>query len=194
MAWQVEKARERARQADVALTSGEVWGPLYGLPMTVKESFDVEGLPTTFGDPAFANNIARSNAALVERVLTAGAVVYGKTNVPCMLIDSQTYNDFYGTTNNPWDLKRTPGGSSGGSAVVLATGLVALEAGSDIGGSLRNPGPLHGGLRSPGHVRHHFVPRARTAARRRADGYVGDRPAGARRRRSGAGHGRHGWR
>jgi amidase len=144
VAWQVEKARDRAREADVALARGQVWGPLHGIPMTVKESFDIEGLPTTFGNPAFAKNIAKSNAALVERVLAAGAVIYGKTNVPFMLIDSQTYNDVYGTTNNPWDLKRAPGGSSGGGAVVLATGLAALEAGSDIGGSLRNPGHYTG--------------------------------------------------
>jgi amidase len=144
IAWQVDKARDRARQADAALARGESWGPLHGIPMTVKESFDIEGLPTTFGNPAFAKNIAKNNAALVERVLGAGAVIYGKTNVPFMLIDSQTYNDVYGTTNNPWDLKRAPGGSSGGGAVVLATGLAALEAGSDIGGSLRNPGHYTG--------------------------------------------------
>jgi amidase len=144
VAWQIEKARDRAREADAALARGEVWGALHGVPMTVKESFDVAGLPTTFGNPAFAKNIATSNAALVERVLGAGAVIYGKTNVPFMLIDSQTYNDIYGTTNNPWDLARAPGGSSGGGATVLAAGLAALEAGSDIGGSLRNPGHYTG--------------------------------------------------
>lgn len=139
VAWQVERARERARAADQALAKGEVWGPLHGLPMTVKDAFDVVDLPTTFGNPHYADNIARKNATVVERLLAAGAVIYGKTNVPFMLIDSQTFNDIHGTSNNPWNLSRTPGGSSGGSAAVLASGLAALEAGSDIGGSLRNP-------------------------------------------------------
>jgi amidase len=137
--WNLEAARSRARAADDALAKGKVWGPLHGLPMTVKEAFDVIGLPTTFGNPEYAGNIATRNAALVDRLLGAGAVIYGKTNVPFMLINSQTFNDIYGTTNNPWDLTRAPGGSSGGGAVALAAGLVALEAGSDIGGSLRNP-------------------------------------------------------
>jgi amidase len=144
VAWQSEEARVRARATDAALAKGENWGPLHGIPMTVKESFDVAGLPTTFGNPVFAKNVPTKNAAIVDRLLSAGAVIYGKTNVPFMLIDSQTYNDIYGTTNNPWDLKRGPGGSSGGAAAVLATGLAALEAGSDIGGSLRNPGHYTG--------------------------------------------------
>src|SRR5215207_3386204 len=139
VAWQVEKARERARAADAALSRGEVWGPLHGVPMTVKESFEVAGLPATWGNPAWKDNIGRGNAVLVERLLAAGAVVYGKTNVPLMLQDSQSYNDVYGTTNNPWDKARGPGGSSGGEAASLAAGLSALGAGSDIAGSLRNP-------------------------------------------------------
>jgi amidase len=139
VAFQIDKARERAREADRALAKGEIWGPLHGLPMTVKESFDIAGLPTTFGNPAFAGNIAQTNAAVVDRLERAGAIVFGKTNVPFMLIDSQSFNEIYGTTNNPWDLTRSPGGSSGGGAAALAAGLVALEAGSDIGGSLRNP-------------------------------------------------------
>jgi len=144
IAWQVEKARQRAREADAALASGESWGPLHGVPMTVKESFDIVGLPTTFGNPVFENNVPTKNSTLVDRLQGAGAVIYGKTNVPFMLIDSQTYNDIYGTTNNPWDLKRAPGGSTGGGAAVLAAGLAALEAGSDVGGSLRNPGHYTG--------------------------------------------------
>lgn len=139
VAWQVERARERARSADAALARGEVWGPLHGVPMTVKESFDVAGLPSTWGNPAWKDNIAASNAVVVERLLAAGAIIYGKTNVPLMLMDSQSYNDVYGTTNNPWDIARGPGGSSGGEAAVLAAGLGALGAGSDIAGSLRNP-------------------------------------------------------
>jgi amidase len=137
--WQVDRARERARAADAALAHGERWGPLHGVPMTVKESFNVAGLPTTFGNPVWKNNIAAGNAFLIDRLLEAGAVVYGKTNVPYMLADAQTYNDIYGTTNNPWDRARSPGGSSGGEAAALAAGLSALGAGSDIAGSLRNP-------------------------------------------------------
>lgn len=144
VAFQIEKARERAREADHSLAKGEIWGPLHGLPMTVKESFDIAGLPTTFGNPAFAGNIAQTNAAVVDRLERAGAIVFGKTNVPFMLIDSQSFNEIYGTTNNPWDLTRSPGGSSGGGAAALAAGLVALEAGSDIGGSLRNPAHYSG--------------------------------------------------
>ena len=97
------------------------------------------GLPTTFGNPTLKDNIAMHDAVLVERLTAAGAVIFGKTNVPLLLADAQSYNAIYGTTNNPWDLSRTPGGSSGGSAAALAAGLTALDAGSDIGGSLRNP-------------------------------------------------------
>jgi amidase len=137
--WQIERARERARAADAALARGEVWGPLHGLPMTVKESFNVAGLPTTWGNPVWKDNIAAEDAVVVERLQRAGAVIYGKTNVPLMLMDSQSYNDIYGVTNNPWDTGRTPGGSSGGEAAALAAGLGALGAGTDIAGSLRNP-------------------------------------------------------
>jgi amidase len=139
VAWQADKARERARAADAALARGENWGPLHGLPMTVKESFNVAGLPTTFGNPVWKDNVPTANAVVIDRLERAGAVIYGKTNVPYMLQDSQSYNDIYGTTNNPWDLGCGPGGSSGGEAATLAAGLSALGAGSDIAGSLRNP-------------------------------------------------------
>jgi len=119
VAWQVERARERSRAADAALARGEHWGPLHGIPMTVKESFNVAGLPTTFGSPLWKDNIAAGNAFLIDRLLQAGAVVFGKTNVPYMLADAQSYNDIYGTTNNPWDPTRSPGGSSGGEAATL---------------------------------------------------------------------------
>ena len=132
-------ARARAKAADEALARGEDWGPLHGLPMTVKESFNLKGSPTTFGVPAMKDNIADSNALLVDRLLGAGANIFGKTNVPIHLADWQSFNDIYGTTNNPWDLGRTPGGSSGGSAAALAAGLTGLETGSDIGASIRNP-------------------------------------------------------
>src|SRR6516165_4676010 len=139
VAWQREAARARARAADAALSRGENWGPLHGIPMTVKESFNVTGLPSTWGNPAWKDNRAGENAVLVDRLLGAGAIIYGKTNVPLMLQDTQSYNDVYGTTNNPWDLACGPGGSSGGEAAALAAGLSALGAGSDIAGSLRNP-------------------------------------------------------
>ena len=139
VAWQVEPARERARAADAALARGEVWGPLHGLPMTVKESFNLAGLPSTWGNPPWKDKVPADNAVLVDRLLAAGAVIYGKTNVPLMLQDAQSYNEVYGTTNNPWDVGRTPGGSSGGAAAALAAGFVPLELGSDIAGSLRAP-------------------------------------------------------
>lgn len=134
-----EPARRRAAEADAALRRGESWGPLHGLPITVKESFDVAGLPTTWGYLELKGNFATRNAAAVQKLVDAGAIVFGKTNVPVALADWQTFNPVYGTTNNPWDLARVPGGSSGGSAVALAAGFTALELGSDIGASIRNP-------------------------------------------------------
>lgn len=136
---QIDKARDRARAADEALAKGEKWGPLHGIPMTVKESFNLAGLPTTFGNPVWRDNIPAANSVMVDRLEAAGAVIFGKTNVPFMLADSQSFNDIYGTTNNPWDMTRGPGGSSGGEAATLAAGMSALGAGSDIAGSLRNP-------------------------------------------------------
>jgi len=134
-----DRARTRARAADRALARRQVWGPLHGVPMTIKESYDVAGLPTTWGVPANAKNVATKNAVVVDRLLGAGVVLFGKTNVPLFLADWQSYNAIYGTTNNPWDVTRAPGGSSGGSAAALAAGLTGLEAGSDIGSSIRNP-------------------------------------------------------
>lgn len=134
-----DRALARAREADAARAAGTSWGPLHGLPMTVKESFDVPGLPTTWGFEAQRRNIATRHAVAVQRLVDAGAIVFGKTNVPVALADWQSFNPVYGTTNNPWDLSRTPGGSSGGSAAALAAGLTLLELGSDIGASIRNP-------------------------------------------------------
>lgn len=136
---QLDKARERAEGADAALARGEDWGPLHGVPMTVKESYDLAGLPTTWGNPDLKNNIADSDAVACSRLMEAGAVIFGKTNVPISLADFQSYNEIYGTTNNPHNLERGPGGSSGGSAAALAAGMTGLEMGSDIGGSIRNP-------------------------------------------------------
>ena len=135
----LEGARRRARAADAALRKGKAWGLLHGVPMTIKESYDVVGMPTTWGAPALKDNYPERNALAVDRLLAAGAVLFGKTNVPLMLADWQSYNAVYGTTNNPWDLARTPGGSSGGSAAALAAGLTGFDAGSDIGSSIRNP-------------------------------------------------------
>jgi amidase len=131
-------ARAAAAAADAALARGER-RPLLGLPMTVKEQFNVAGLPTTWGEPAFKDWRPAEDALAVTRLKAAGAVILGKTNVPIRMEDWQSYNAIYGTTNNPWELSRTPGGSSGGAAAALAAGYVALELGSDIAGSLRVP-------------------------------------------------------
>ena len=134
-----EAAIHEARAADDALCKKQRVGPLHGIPMTIKESYDIAGLATTWGVESLRNNIATTDAVAVRRLKEAGAIFYGKTNVPFMLADIQTYNDIYGTTNNPFDTELAPGGSSGGSAAALAAGLSALESGSDIGGSIRNP-------------------------------------------------------
>ena len=133
-----DRARDAARSADAALARGER-RPLLGIPMTIKESFDIVGLPTTWGVPDFKDFVPREDALAVARVKAAGAIILGKTNVPFLLGDWQSYNDIYGTTNSPWDIGRTPGGSSGGSSAALAAGFGPLSLGSDIGGSLRVP-------------------------------------------------------
>jgi len=138
--WMDKKtARKRARAADAALARGESWGPLHGLPMTVKEAYDLGGSPSTHGVPAWRDNIASSDSVVVARLKAAGAVIFGKTNVPYAMADWQTFNAIHGTTNNPWNTALVPGGSSGGSAAALAAGLTGAEAGSDIGSSIRNP-------------------------------------------------------
>jgi amidase len=133
-----ERGLEAARAADAALARGET-RPLLGIPLTVKESYNVAGLPTTWGFPPQKDFKPAEDALSVSRVKQAGGVILGKTNVPVGLGDWQSYNDIYGTTNNPFDLGRTPGGSSGGSAAALAAGYGPLSLGSDIGGSLRVP-------------------------------------------------------
>jgi amidase len=135
----LSRARAAAKAADKRIVSGETLSPFDGVPMTAKESFDWQGHPSTWGDPALIDNVPTRNAVALQRMLDAGAVMYGKTNVPLALADWQSFNAVYGTTNNPWDVTRTPGGSSGGSAAALATGMTALEIGSDIGASIRNP-------------------------------------------------------
>jgi len=133
------RARRAARAADRARARGEALGPLHGVPMTVKESFDVAGLPTTVGFPEQRDHRPAQDAVVVQRLAAAGAIVFGKTNLPVAMADWQTFNPVYGTTANPWDTSRVPGGSSGGSAAALAAGLTPLEYGSDIGASIRNP-------------------------------------------------------
>lgn len=113
--------------------------PLFGVPMTIKESFDVAGLPTTWGHPQFRDQPAPRDALLVQRLKAAGAIIIGKTNVPVDLTDWQSFNPVYGRTVNPHDPARSPGGSSGGSAAAVASGMVACDYGTDIGGSVRVP-------------------------------------------------------
>ena len=138
-----DRARKSAEQADAARERGED-GPLLGLPVTVKESFHVDGLPSCVGDPRFVDWRAEGNALTVQRLLDAGALIMGKTNISIWLGDWIADNPVYGRTLNPWDQSRTPGGSSGGSAVALATGMTPLELGSDIGGSVRVPATFCG--------------------------------------------------
>lgn len=133
-------ARARARELDRMAKAGERAGPLHGLPLTVKDTFDVIGMPAAAGAPEYQDRPAQTpDAEVVSRVRAGGAVIWGKTNTPYLAGDNQTFNEIHGRTNNPWDLGRTPGGSSGGAAAALATGLTPLELGSDIGGSLRLP-------------------------------------------------------
>ena len=133
-----ERGLKAARAADAALGRGET-RPLLGIPLTVKESYNVAGLPTTWGFPAQKDFTPPEDALAISRIKAAGGVILGKTNVPVGLADWQSYNEIYGITNNPFDLGRTPGGSSGGSAAALAAGYGPLSLGSDIGGSLRVP-------------------------------------------------------
>ena len=132
-------ARAQARKADEEALRGAWRGPLHGLPMTVKEAFDLKGRPTTMGYPSMTGNVAKEDALAVQRLKAAGAIVFGKSNVPLNNGDIQTYNAVYGVTNNPWDVTRGAGGSSGGGAAAMAAGLAGLEYGSDIGGSIRVP-------------------------------------------------------
>ena len=144
VAWDIDRARAAAAAADDATAHGETAGPLHGLPMTVKDTFETEGLVTTSGAPELAHYVPQTDAVTVARLKAAGAIIFGKTNTPLYAGDMQTYNDVYGRTNNPWDLSRTAGGSSGGPAVAVAAGLTPLELGSDIGGSIRNPAHYNG--------------------------------------------------
>jgi amidase len=155
-------ARTRARELDRLAASGESVGPLHGLPITIKDTFDVHGMPASAGAPEYAKRPGSTpDAPAVARLRAAGAVIWGKTNTPYLAGDNQTFNTLYGRTSNPWDLDRTPGGSSGGAAAAVAAGLTPLELGSDIGGSLRLPAhfcgvaslkPTYGRVALHGHV------------------------------------------
>jgi amidase len=139
-----EGARRRAVEADAELARGEPKGPLHGVPFTVKDSFETAGVRTTAGYPRFADHVPEADAPVVARLRAAGAILLGKTNLPPLASGNQTNNPIFGRTNNPWDLTRTPGGSSGGSAAAVAAGLSAFDLGSDVGGSIRGPAHLCG--------------------------------------------------
>jgi amidase len=139
-----DRARAEAEAADLALARGEVRGPLHGVPITIKDSFQTAGIRTTSGAPELSSYVPEEDAWPVARLREAGAIVFGKTNLPIYAGDLQSYNEVFGTTNNPHDPSRTPGGSSGGSAAALACGFTPLELGSDIGGSIRLPSHMSG--------------------------------------------------
>src|SRR5215470_5812646 len=134
-----EEARAEAAHADRRLAAGEKIGPLHGVPFTVKENIDMAGLPTTWGVPALAQAIVPADAPVVERMRAAGAIPIGRTNLPDMALRIHTTSSLHGLTKNPWHPGRTAGGSSGGEAAALASGMSPIGLGNDIGGSLRNP-------------------------------------------------------
>ncbi len=159
-----EAARKEAITADERQANGEALGALHGVPMTIKESFEIAGTTCEIGVPDYKGYMSTQDSYVVNRLKAAGAIMLGKTNVPAFLADVQSFNALYGTTNNPWDLARTPGGSSGGSAAALAAMLTPLEYGSDIAGSIRVPAhfcgvfghkPSHGIVPTRGHVPPH---------------------------------------
>ncbi len=137
--WDLDRARAVALEADDAVMRGDELGPLHGVPMTIKDSFQTEGCITTSGAPELAVFVPKQDAWPVARLREAGAIPFAKTNLPLYAGDIQTFNEVYGTTCNPYDLTRTPGGSSGGAATALAMGFTPIELGSDIGGSIRVP-------------------------------------------------------
>jgi amidase len=154
-------ARSRAREADAALARGELWGPLHGVPMTIKDALETAGVRTTGGYPPLSNHVPQKDATAVARLRAAGAVLVGKTNVPPLSADGRADNPIFGRTNNPWDLERTPGGSTGGGAAAVAAGLSAFDLGSDLAASVRMPAhwcglfglkPTEGRVPNTGHI------------------------------------------
>jgi amidase len=140
----LDRAEELAGRADDAATKGAWMGPLHGLPFTVKDAIETGGLRSTGGAPALADHVPEADAPAVARLAGAGAVLFGKTNAPTWSADFQTHNELFGTTNNPWDLDRTSGGSSGGAGAAVASGFTSFELGTDIGGSVRIPSSFCG--------------------------------------------------
>ncbi|MEA3184369.1 MAG: amidase [Ilumatobacteraceae bacterium] len=140
----LDEARARAGEADAATTRGECWGPLHGIPITIKDAIATAGIRSTGGAAELLGNVPDVDAEVVAAVKRAGAIVFGKTNVPRWSGDLQTFNEMFGTTNNPWDLTRVPGGSSGGAAAAVACGMTSFEIGTDIGGSVRVPAAFCG--------------------------------------------------
>lgn len=140
----VDAARARCREADAATSRGESWGVLHGLPITVKDAIATAGIRSTGGAEALRDHVPAADAPAVAALKSAGAIVFGKTNLPEWSGDWQSWNTMFGTTNNPWDLTRTPGGSSGGAAAAVACGMTSFELGTDIGGSVRVPSAFCG--------------------------------------------------
>lgn len=137
---EAEQARKRAREADEALARGQVWGPLHGVPFTLKDAHSTAGMRTTVGFPPLANYVPQEDSTVAARLKAAGAILMGKSNVASMLADPlQSNNPIFGHTNNPWNITRTPGGSSGGAAAALASGMTPFEIGTDLAGSIRIP-------------------------------------------------------
>jgi amidase len=163
-----EPALKRAAEADRALRRGERWGPLHGVPVTIKDSYETEGLRTTFGYRPMSHHVPERDATIVERMRAAGAIILGKTNIPEASFDWQCKSPIFGRTNNPWDITRTPGGSSGGGAAAVAAGFSPLDIGSDGAGSIRIPAhfcgvfgfkPTERRVSSAGHMELPGVPR-----------------------------------
>lgn len=140
----LERARATARAADDATARGEHWGPLHGLPFTVKDAIATEGIRSTGGAEALRHHVPAADAPAVASLKAAGAVVFGKTNLPEWSGDWQTFNTMFGTTVNPWSSALTPGGSSGGAAAAVSCGMTSFELGTDIGGSVRVPAAFCG--------------------------------------------------
>ena len=134
-----EQALERAKAADLALAKGEIWGKLHGVPITIKDNYKTKGLTTTAGYLPLKNNVPDQDAEIVKLLLSEGAIIIGKTNLSVLAMDMQADNPIFGKTNNPWDTTRTSGGSSGGCATALATGMTPLSFGNDLAGSIRLP-------------------------------------------------------
>ena len=134
-----EQAHERAREADKALARGQVWGPLHGVPFTLKDAHATAGMRTTTGFPPLADYVPQADSTVTARLKAAGGILIGKTNVPVLLADFQSNNPIFGRTNNPWNLERTPGGSSGGAAAALAAGMTPFDIGTDLSASIRIP-------------------------------------------------------